>query len=54
MDAEDSSIKELTGSGSSSSSNSLVVGWRFIVEAPQFGIFSSIDVLVGGVLEVHP
>lgn len=45
---------ELTSFGISSSSNSLVVGWRFIVEGNQFGIFSSIDVRVGGVLEVHP
>jgi hypothetical protein len=54
VDAGGSSKMELTSFGISSSSNSLVVGWRFIVEAPQFGIFSSIDVLVGGVLEVHP
>jgi hypothetical protein len=45
---------ELTSFGISSWSNSLVVGWRFIVEGTQFGIFSSIDVLVGEVLEVHP
>jgi hypothetical protein len=32
VDAEDSSIKKLTGSGIFSSSNSLMVGWRFILE----------------------
>jgi hypothetical protein len=54
VDAGGSSKMELTSFGISSSSNSLVVGWRFIVEENQFGIFSSIDVRVGGVLEVHP
>jgi hypothetical protein len=54
VDAGGSSKMELTSFAISSSSNSLVVGWRFIVEGNQFGIFSSIDVRVGAVLEVHP